>query len=161
MSLYSSGWQVDKKVADGLLRLILLKGPLGNCVFTGDYDRKALDETLRAFVKSWFEIWSWLFSSACKFWITSLSVYYACCFPCTLDDLALGQPKFYWQVLFPSCNFKICGMLNNSSLGIYIIFLCSFLIYSFHVTELILVILSSICFWWCALNWYEKFMAVN
>jgi hypothetical protein len=46
-----SGWQVDKKVADGLLRLILLKGPLGNCVFTGDYDRKALDETLRAFVK--------------------------------------------------------------------------------------------------------------
>lgn len=52
MSLYSSGWQVDKKVADGLLRLILLKGPLGNCVFTGDYDRKALDETLRAFVKS-------------------------------------------------------------------------------------------------------------
>ncbi|KAH0969171.1 hypothetical protein GBA52_028983 [Prunus armeniaca] len=32
---------VDKKVADGLLRLILLKGPLGNCVFTGDYDRKA------------------------------------------------------------------------------------------------------------------------
>ncbi|XP_078173266.1 3-dehydroquinate synthase [Carex rostrata] len=43
---------VDKKVADGLLRLILLKGPLGNCVFTGDYDRNALDETLRAFCKS-------------------------------------------------------------------------------------------------------------
>ncbi|KAM0835528.1 hypothetical protein ACQ4PT_062872 [Festuca glaucescens] len=40
---------VDKKVADGLLRLILLKGPLGGCVFTGEYDRKALDETLRAF----------------------------------------------------------------------------------------------------------------
>lgn len=78
--------------------------------------------------------------------VSHLSVYYACCFPCTLDDLALGQPKFYWQVLFPSCNFKICGMLNNSSLGIYIIFLCSFLIYSFHVTVLILVILSSICF---------------
>lgn len=44
--------QVDKKVADGLLRLILLKGPLGNCVFTGDYDREALDATLRAFSKS-------------------------------------------------------------------------------------------------------------
>ena len=29
---------VDKKVADGLLRLILLKGDLGNCVFT-QYDR--------------------------------------------------------------------------------------------------------------------------
>ncbi|KAJ4803912.1 3-dehydroquinate synthase [Rhynchospora pubera] len=43
---------VDKKVADGLLRLILLKGPLGNCVFTGDYDRNALDETLRAYCKS-------------------------------------------------------------------------------------------------------------
>lgn len=43
---------VDKKVADGLLRLILLKGPLGNCVFTGDYDRKALDDTLAAFCKS-------------------------------------------------------------------------------------------------------------
>jgi 3-dehydroquinate synthase len=41
--------QVDKKVADGLLRLILLKGPLGSCVFTGEYDRKALDETLHAF----------------------------------------------------------------------------------------------------------------
>uniref|UniRef100_A0A1D1ZB29 3-dehydroquinate synthase, chloroplastic n=1 Tax=Anthurium amnicola TaxID=1678845 RepID=A0A1D1ZB29_9ARAE len=43
---------VDKKVADGLLRLILLKGPLGNCVFTGDYDRKALNETLHAFCKN-------------------------------------------------------------------------------------------------------------
>ncbi|XP_068334215.1 3-dehydroquinate synthase, chloroplastic [Pyrus communis] len=43
---------VDKKVADGLLRLILLKGPLGNCVFTGEYDRKALDETLHAFCES-------------------------------------------------------------------------------------------------------------
>ncbi|KAJ3692806.1 hypothetical protein LUZ60_011901 [Juncus effusus] len=43
---------VDKKVADGLLRLILLKGPLGNCVFTGDYDRNVLDETLRAFCKN-------------------------------------------------------------------------------------------------------------
>ncbi|KAM0848316.1 hypothetical protein ACQ4PT_054472 [Festuca glaucescens] len=40
---------LDKKVADGLLRLVLLKGPLGGCVFTGEYDRKALDETLRAF----------------------------------------------------------------------------------------------------------------
>lgn len=46
------GIKVDKKVADGLLRLILLKGPLGNCIFTGDYDRKALDETLHAFCKS-------------------------------------------------------------------------------------------------------------
>ncbi|RZC66727.1 hypothetical protein C5167_010407 [Papaver somniferum] len=52
VEMFKSFMAVDKKVADGLLRLILLKGPLGNCVFTGDYDRKALDETLRAFCKS-------------------------------------------------------------------------------------------------------------
>jgi len=46
---FESIMAVDKKVADGLLRLILLKGPLGSCVFTGEYDRKALDETLHAF----------------------------------------------------------------------------------------------------------------
>merc|ERR1711861_48739 len=40
---------VDKKVADGLLRLILLKGDLGNCVFTGDYDRGVLKQTLEHF----------------------------------------------------------------------------------------------------------------
>lgn len=49
---FKSIMAVDKKVADGLLRLILLKGPLGNCVFTGDYDRKTLDDTLRAFCHS-------------------------------------------------------------------------------------------------------------
>lgn len=49
---FKSIMAVDKKVADGLLRLILLKGPLGNCVFTGEYDRKALDDTLAAFCKS-------------------------------------------------------------------------------------------------------------
>ncbi|CAM8905149.1 unnamed protein product [Rhodiola kirilowii] len=49
---FKSVMAVDKKVADGLLRLILLKGPLGNCVFTGEYDRKALDDTLDAFAKS-------------------------------------------------------------------------------------------------------------
>ncbi|KAE9612935.1 putative 3-dehydroquinate synthase [Lupinus albus] len=52
MDMFKSVMAVDKKVADGLLRLILLKGPLGNCVFTGDYDRKALDDTLGAFCKS-------------------------------------------------------------------------------------------------------------
>eukprot|EP00899_Mesostigma_viride_P010092 jgi/Mesvir1/19084/Mv12837-RA.1 len=40
---------VDKKVANGVLRLILLKGPLGNCVFTSDFDPKKLDETLETF----------------------------------------------------------------------------------------------------------------
>ncbi|KAK8517675.1 hypothetical protein V6N13_127833 [Hibiscus sabdariffa] len=52
VEMFKSVMAVDKKVADGLLRLILLKGPLGNCVFTGEYDRKALDDTLAAFCKS-------------------------------------------------------------------------------------------------------------
>lgn len=42
---------VDKKVANGKLRLILLKGELGGCVFTGDFDRVKLDETLDAFTQ--------------------------------------------------------------------------------------------------------------
>ncbi|KAF5738111.1 3-dehydroquinate synthase chloroplastic [Tripterygium wilfordii] len=52
VEMFKSVMAVDKKVADGLLRLILLKGPLGSCVFTGDYDRKALDDTLHSFCKS-------------------------------------------------------------------------------------------------------------
>ncbi|PPD88705.1 hypothetical protein GOBAR_DD14349 [Gossypium barbadense] len=52
VEMFKSVMALDKKVADGLLRLILLKGPLGNCVFTGEYDRKALDDTLSAFCKS-------------------------------------------------------------------------------------------------------------
>ncbi|KAK8964899.1 hypothetical protein KSP40_PGU008757 [Platanthera guangdongensis] len=52
VELFKTAIAVDKKVADGLLRLILLKGPLGGCVFTSNYDRKALDETLLAFSKS-------------------------------------------------------------------------------------------------------------
>ncbi|XP_002983660.2 3-dehydroquinate synthase, chloroplastic [Selaginella moellendorffii] len=43
---------VDKKVVDGDLRLILLKGELGNCVFTSAYDTKALEETLHSFCPS-------------------------------------------------------------------------------------------------------------
>lgn len=52
VEMFKSIMSVDKKVADGVLRLILLKGPLGNCVFTSDYDPQALDDTLRAFSKS-------------------------------------------------------------------------------------------------------------
>jgi 3-dehydroquinate synthase len=37
---------VDKKVAAGKLRLILLKGPLGSCVVTGDFDPAKLEDTL-------------------------------------------------------------------------------------------------------------------
>ncbi|KAJ8614577.1 hypothetical protein CTAYLR_004951 [Chrysophaeum taylorii] len=39
----------DKKVKDGQLRLILLKGELGSCVFTPDFDTAKLQETLHAF----------------------------------------------------------------------------------------------------------------
>ncbi|CAH9080605.1 unnamed protein product [Cuscuta europaea] len=52
VEMFKSIMAVDKKVADGKLRMILLKGELGNCVFTGDYEKKALDETLHAFCKS-------------------------------------------------------------------------------------------------------------
>lgn len=41
---------VDKKVANGQLRLILLKGALGNCVFTGDFDEEAMVQTIDEFV---------------------------------------------------------------------------------------------------------------
>lgn len=40
----------DKKVANGQLRLILLKGTLGNCVFTGDFDQEAMVQTIDDFV---------------------------------------------------------------------------------------------------------------
>jgi 3-dehydroquinate synthase len=40
---------VDKKVQAGKLRLVLLQGPLGGCVVTGDFDPAKLDETLAAF----------------------------------------------------------------------------------------------------------------
>lgn len=46
---FKSYMSVDKKVQDGKVRLILLKGPLGNCVITGDYDPEALNETLEYF----------------------------------------------------------------------------------------------------------------
>lgn len=42
---------LDKKNADGQLRLILLKGALGNCVFTADFDPLALNQTLEQFTK--------------------------------------------------------------------------------------------------------------
>ena len=41
---------VDKKVANGQLRLILLKGDLGNCMFTGEFDEKAMVNTIDEFV---------------------------------------------------------------------------------------------------------------
>lgn len=40
---------LDKKVLDGALRLVLLRGPLGSCVVTGDFDIEALNATLNDF----------------------------------------------------------------------------------------------------------------
>ena len=46
---FKSYMAVDKKVQDGTIRLILLKGALGECVITGEYDRAVLEETLAHF----------------------------------------------------------------------------------------------------------------
>lgn len=46
---FKSFMAVDKKVQDGKLRLILLKGPLGGCVITGEFEVQALEDTLSAF----------------------------------------------------------------------------------------------------------------
>ncbi|GMI12569.1 hypothetical protein TrRE_jg13072, partial [Triparma retinervis] len=48
--LFHSLMSVDKKVANGVLRLILLKGELGNCVFTSEYDKTAMSDTINEFV---------------------------------------------------------------------------------------------------------------
>lgn len=43
---------VDKKVQDGKLRLVLLRGPLGGCTITGDFAIEELEETLAAFCEA-------------------------------------------------------------------------------------------------------------
>lgn len=48
-SLNPQAMAVDKKVADGELRLILLKGPLGGCLMTGEYDEGAMRATIQDF----------------------------------------------------------------------------------------------------------------
>ncbi|KAL0394164.1 UNVERIFIED_CONTAM: 3-dehydroquinate synthase, chloroplastic [Sesamum latifolium] len=52
VEMFKSDMAVDKKVADGMLRLVLLKGSLGSCVFTGNFEQKALHQTLLAFTNS-------------------------------------------------------------------------------------------------------------
>jgi len=46
---FEATMSLDKKVSDGVLRLILLKGALGQCVFTSAYDVEVLRETIRAY----------------------------------------------------------------------------------------------------------------
>lgn len=48
--MFLSLMSVDKKVANGVLRLILLKGDLGNCVFTSDFDDDAMKQTIDHYV---------------------------------------------------------------------------------------------------------------
>ncbi|KAG2482131.1 hypothetical protein HYH03_018917 [Edaphochlamys debaryana] len=50
LRLFRSFMAVDKKVLAGKLRLILLQGPLGSCVVTGDFEPRALDDIIAAFV---------------------------------------------------------------------------------------------------------------
>lgn len=40
---------IDKKVVDGGLRLVLLRGPLGGCVISSDFSADALQDTLAEF----------------------------------------------------------------------------------------------------------------
>eukprot|EP00903_Cladosiphon_okamuranus_P012199 g11442.t1 len=49
MDKFLDAMAVDKKVADGELRLILLKGELGGCVMTGDFDEAAMRATIQDF----------------------------------------------------------------------------------------------------------------
>jgi 3-dehydroquinate synthase len=48
--IFLKAMSIDKKVANGKLRLILLKGELGECVFTGDFNEDAMVETIDEFV---------------------------------------------------------------------------------------------------------------
>jgi len=50
MEVFLKAMSIDKKVANGQLRLILLKGELGNCVFTPDFDVDAMKTTIDDFV---------------------------------------------------------------------------------------------------------------
>lgn len=48
--LFFKSMSLDKKVANGKLHLILLKGDIGNCVFTGDFNNEAMKETIDKFI---------------------------------------------------------------------------------------------------------------
>merc|ERR1719464_97356 len=50
VDMFNDLMSLDKKVADGQLRLILLKGELGGCEFTADFDEGAMQETIEKFV---------------------------------------------------------------------------------------------------------------
>jgi len=50
VEIFNKLMSLDKKVADGQLRLILLKGGLGGCEFTGEFDVDAMQETIEEFV---------------------------------------------------------------------------------------------------------------
>ena len=50
LEVFRETMSVDKKVENGALRLVLLKGKLGECVITADYDDALLDATINKFV---------------------------------------------------------------------------------------------------------------
>jgi 3-dehydroquinate synthase len=50
--LFMNFMAIDKKSENGQVRFILLRGELGGCVFTGDFDQSKLEETLDSYVKA-------------------------------------------------------------------------------------------------------------
>jgi 3-dehydroquinate synthase len=50
--IFTQLMSLDKKVANGKLRLILLQGELGNCLFTGSFDEQAMMDTIDEFVEN-------------------------------------------------------------------------------------------------------------
>ena len=50
--LFMNFMAIDKKSENGQVRFILLRGELGCCVFTGDFDQSKLEETLDSYVKA-------------------------------------------------------------------------------------------------------------
>ena len=52
---FAETMSIDKKVSDGVLHLILLKGALGTCVFTAEYDPAKLRETIDVFCQEGYE----------------------------------------------------------------------------------------------------------
>jgi len=49
-NLFWNAMKVDKKVINGNIRLILLKGDIGNSVFTDEFDEDVMKETVKTFL---------------------------------------------------------------------------------------------------------------
>lgn len=73
MDKFLTSMGLDKKVADGKWRLILLKGPVGGCVFTGEFDEQAMRETIEVrMMMSWAPTLLFLTCNSVAFQLRSL-----------------------------------------------------------------------------------------